>query len=152
MTSLISITIGSLLDVIHGYLPYRVWLPYDSNIAVMFWITSVQQIVTVIFATVISVAQIEIFQNRIHKLIISKTATHMKHSFASSNTRSSLFSEFIRHHLGIYQLVISKSILHILTQSRLIFIYIYQLLTYEIAFVTYNTKLIQIIITDMPKN
>jgi len=105
MTSLISITIGSLLDVIHGYLPYRVWLPYDSNIAVMFWITSVQQIVTVIFATVISVAtetlvsgfiiqtcaQIEIFQNRIHKLIISKTATHMKHSFASSN----IISEFI---------------------------------------------------------
>ncbi|KAH0953405.1 OrE6 [Eciton burchellii] len=117
MSSLTGVTIGSLLNIIHGYLPYRVWLPYDSNIAAMFWITSVQQIVSLIFATIINVAtetlisglimqtcaQIEIFQNRIHKLIISKTATHMKHSFASSNTRSSLFSEFIRHHLGIYE-------------------------------------------------
>jgi len=99
MSSLTGVTIGSLLNIIHGYLPYRVWLPYESNIAAMFWITSVQQIVSLIFATIINVAtetlisglimqtcaQIEIFQNRIHKLIISKTATHMKHSFASSN-------------------------------------------------------------------
>jgi hypothetical protein len=130
MSSLISVTIGSLLDVIHGYLPYRVWLPYDSNIAALFWITSVQQIVTLIFATVINVAtetlvsgfilqtcaQIEIFQNRLQKLIINKTVMYVKRSFASSNTRSSLFSEYIRHHLGIYQLVKSKSVLlHMLT-------------------------------------
>jgi len=127
MSSLTGVTIGSLLNIIHGYLPYRVWLPYDSNIAAMFWITSIQQIITIIFATIINVgtetlvfgfilqtcAQIEIFQNRLHKLIISKTATRMKHSLASSNTRSSLLSEYIRHHLGIYELVISV-LLHIL--------------------------------------
>jgi len=138
MISLTGVTIGSLLNIIHGYLPYRVWLPYDSNIAVMFWITSVQQIVSLIFATVINVGtetlisglilqtctQIEIFQNRLHKLIISKTATRMKHSLASS--RSSLFSEYIRHHLGIYELVIIKSILlHIFIQWRLICIYLH---------------------------
>jgi len=53
MSSLTGVTIGSLLNIIHGYLPYRVWLPYDSNIAAMFWITSVQQIVSLIFATII---------------------------------------------------------------------------------------------------
>jgi len=91
----------------------------------------VQQIVSVIFVTVINVgtetlisglilqtcAQIEIFQNRLRKLIINKTATYMKRSLALSNTRSSLFSEYIRHHLGIYELVVLKSILlRILTQ------------------------------------
>jgi len=114
-----------VLNIIHGYLPYRVWLPYDSNITAVFLITSVQQIVSVIFATVINVgtetlisglilqtcAQIEIFQNRLRKLITSKTAMHMKRSLASSNTTSSLFSEYIRHHLGIYELVVSKSVL-----------------------------------------
>ncbi|KAH0953415.1 OrE7 [Eciton burchellii] len=122
--SVTGVTIGSLLNIIHGYLPYRVWLPYDSNITAMFWITSVQQIISLIYATVINVAtetlisglilqtcaQIEIFQNRLHKFIISKTATHVKHS---SNTRSSIFSEFIRHHLGIYKLVIYAKTLNI---------------------------------------
>ncbi|KAH0953477.1 hypothetical protein HN011_008987, partial [Eciton burchellii] len=37
------------------------------------------------------------------KLIINKTAVYVKRSLALSNTRSSLFSEYIRHHLGIYQ-------------------------------------------------
>jgi len=49
----------------------------------------------------------------------------MKHSFASSNTRSSLFSEFIRHHLGIYELVIYKSVFfHILIQWRVIHLHL----------------------------
>jgi len=122
--SLTGITVASVLNIIHGYLPYRAWLPYDFNITAVFLITSVQQIISLIFATVINVgtetlisglilqmcAQIEIFQNRLRKLIISKTAMHMKR-FASSNATSSLFSECIRHHLGIYELVVSKSVL-----------------------------------------
>ncbi|KAH0953404.1 OrE8 [Eciton burchellii] len=117
MCTVTAVTIVSMFNIIQGYLPSRIWLPYDTNIAALFWITSVQQIVSVIFATIINVAtetlisglilqtcaQIEIFQNRLQKLIISKTITHMKHSLASSNTRSSLFSEYIRHHLGIYE-------------------------------------------------
>jgi len=123
--SVTGVTIASVFNIIHGYLPYRVWLPYDSNTTAVFWIISVQQIVSVIFATVINVgtetlisglilqtcAQIEIFQNRLHKLIINKTARRIKHSLASSNKKSSLFSEYIRHHLGIYELVIFKSVL-----------------------------------------
>jgi hypothetical protein len=165
MCTVTAVTIVSMFNIIQGYLPSRIWLPYDTNIAVLFWITSVQQIVSVIFATIINVAtetlisglilqtcaQIEIFQNRLQKLIISKTITHMKHSLASSNTRSSLFSEYIRHHLGIYELVMSKSIL-LHNNDWYVFIYKYQLLTCEIAFVTCNIKLTQDIIADMPKH
>jgi len=131
--SVTGVTIASVLNIIHGYLPYRVWLPYDYNTTVLFWITSVQQIISVIFVTIINVgtetlvsglilqtcAQIEIFQNRLHKLIISKTATYMKYSFASSYKGRSIFSEYIHHHLGIYELVIFKSVLlHIFAQCR----------------------------------
>ncbi|EZA59463.1 ObirOr5-E25 [Ooceraea biroi] len=116
-TSLTGVTIGSVLNIIQGYLPYRVWLPYDSNIATMFWITSMQQIISLIFATVINVgtetlisgfilqtcAQIEIFQNRLHKLMINQTTAYMKQSLASSCKGTSIFSEYIRHHLKIYE-------------------------------------------------
>lgn len=104
-----------------GLLPYRVWLPYDTNVTVIFWIISVQQIVTIIFTTVINVAtetlvfgfvlqtcaQLEILGSRLRKLMTNNNAVYRQKDIShSSNAKKSIMSQHIRHHLGIYKLVI----------------------------------------------
>ena len=53
-SSVTGTTIGSVLNVMQGHLPYRIWLSYNYTVS-MFWIISIHQIVTLIFATVINV-------------------------------------------------------------------------------------------------
>ncbi|KYM75445.1 Odorant receptor 46a, isoform B [Atta colombica] len=91
-SSVTGVTVRSVLNAMQGQLPYRVWLPYNFNISPMFWITSVQQIITVIFVTIINVgtetlvfglflqtcAQFEIFESRLQKLVTNKTNKLMK--------------------------------------------------------------------------
>nr|XP_012223385.1 PREDICTED: odorant receptor Or2-like [Linepithema humile] len=117
MISVISVTIGSVLNAMQGHLPYRVWLPFDTNTSLIFWITSIQQIVIVIFATFHAIgmetllfglflqtcAQLEIFENRFHKLVINKTASYLKHVPTSLNKDKAILSECIYHHLTIYK-------------------------------------------------
>lgn len=124
-SSVTGVTIRSVLNVIQGHLPYRVLLPYDSNTSPMFWITSVQQIITVIFVTIINVgtetlvfglflqtcAQFEIFESRLRKLVADKTSKLMKNevrylkgSSPSSNEEKAIISKYIQHHLKIYKL------------------------------------------------
>ncbi|KMQ84089.1 odorant receptor isoform a [Lasius niger] len=117
-SSVTGVTVRSVLNVTQGYLPYRIWVPYDTDTSPMFLITSIQQIVTVIFVTIINVgtetlvfglflqtcAQFEIFENRLHKLICNKVAKYLKP--ASSNKERAVISEYIHHHLSIYKLVI----------------------------------------------
>lgn len=121
-SSLTGVTIGSILNVFNGYLPYRVWLPYDVNISLLFWITSIQQIITLIFGTIINVgtetlifgfilqtcAQIEIFQDRLEKLISNQRVTYDEHLVASPCKKDAKISEYVRHHLSIYKLVTCK--------------------------------------------
>lgn len=109
-----------------GYLPYRIWVPYDTDTSPMFLITSIQQIITVVFVTIINVgtetlvfglflqtcAQFEIFENRLRKLISNKIAKYLKP--ASSNKKRAIISEYIYHHLSIYKLVILESIFYAL--------------------------------------
>ncbi|EFN79923.1 Odorant receptor 46a, isoform A [Harpegnathos saltator] len=100
-----------------GLLPYRVWLPYDPNVTLMFWITSIQQIMSVIFATVVNVgtetlifgfflqtcAQLEILGSRLRKFVASSTTRrHRKDVPPSTNAAKSMISQQIRHHLSIY--------------------------------------------------
>ncbi|XP_072762547.1 uncharacterized protein [Anoplolepis gracilipes] len=113
--SVTGVTIRSVLNVTQGYLPYRVWVPYDTDTSPMFMITSIQQIVTLVFATIINVgtetlvfglclqtcAQFEIFENRLHKLISNKIAKYLKP--ASSTKKKTIISEYIHHHLSIYK-------------------------------------------------
>ncbi|XP_067203544.1 odorant receptor 46a-like isoform X2 [Linepithema humile] len=113
----ISVTIGSVLDTMQGHLPYRVWLPFDTNTSLIFWIISIQQIVTVAIAGLINAgmetlvfglflqtcAQLEIFENRLHKLVINTTASYLKHVPASLNKYKTMLSECIYHHLTIYK-------------------------------------------------
>lgn len=118
MTSLTGVTIGSILSIMQGQLPCRIWLPWDYNISLVFWIISIQQIISLIFGTVINVgtetlvfglfiqtcAQLEIFENRLYKLINDKTVRYMSHSLSLSNeSKISGISECIRHHLIIYK-------------------------------------------------
>lgn len=91
----------------------------------MFWITSIQQIITVVFVTIINVgtetlvfglflqtcAQFEIFESRLRKLVINKTNKLMKneekylgHSCSSSNKEEAVISKYVYHHLKIYKL------------------------------------------------
>nr|XP_012223384.1 PREDICTED: LOW QUALITY PROTEIN: odorant receptor 46a, isoform A-like [Linepithema humile] len=116
-SSVTGVTVRSVLNVMQGHLPYRVWLPYDYNVFPMFWIVSIQQIVAVVFVTIINVgtetlvfglflqtcAQLEIFETRLHKLIINRTSKYLKHVSASSDKKKEIISEYIRHHLSIYK-------------------------------------------------
>ncbi|KAF3054600.1 Odorant receptor 028 [Nylanderia fulva] len=114
-SSVTGVTVRSVLNVTQGYLPYRIWVPYDTNTSPMFLITSIQQIVTVVFVTIINVgtetlvfglflqtcAQFEIFENRLRILISNKIAKYLKP--VSSNKGKAIISEYIHHHLSIYK-------------------------------------------------
>ncbi|XP_012059521.1 PREDICTED: putative odorant receptor 71a [Atta cephalotes] len=110
-------TIGSVLNVMQGYLPYRIWLPCNYNVSTIFWTISIHQMVTTIFATMINVgtetlvfglilqtcAQFEILENRLHKLIINKTVKYLEHASCLLNENKADLSECICHHLSIYK-------------------------------------------------
>ncbi|XP_012059527.1 PREDICTED: putative odorant receptor 71a [Atta cephalotes] len=117
MSSLTGVTIGSVVNIMQGYLPYRIWLPFNYTIPLAFWTISIHQIVTLIFATMINVstdilvfglflhtcAQFEIFESRLHKLVISKTINYLGNAISSLNKDKTEISECIRHHLSIYK-------------------------------------------------
>lgn len=118
MSSVTGVTIKSILNVMQDQLPYKVWLPFNTNVSLIFWITSIQQIVTVIFATFINIgtetlvfglflqtcAQFEIFECRLHKLVTDKIK--FTEQFPTlSNKKKIKISDYIHHHLSIYKLV-----------------------------------------------
>ncbi|XP_019698823.2 odorant receptor 46a isoform X3 [Harpegnathos saltator] len=121
-SSVTGVTVRSVLNAMQGILPYRVWLPYDSTLSLAFWITSIQQIISVIFATIINVgtetlvfglilqtcAQLEIFERRLHKLVIGRTtgkAAGEQPGWSSADPplHEEMISGYIRHHLRIYE-------------------------------------------------
>ncbi|CAL1679065.1 unnamed protein product [Lasius platythorax] len=117
MSSLTSVTIRSVLQVMENQLPYRIWMPYNCNKSPIFWIISIQQIISVLFAAFISVgtetlvfglflqtcAQFEIFESRLRKLLANKTTKCLGYSSASSDNKRLIISEYIHHHLSIYK-------------------------------------------------
>lgn len=119
VSSFTGIIIGSVLNVIQGHLPCRIWLPYNINTSLFFWIISIQQMLSIFFASVINVgtetlifglflqtcAQFEIFENRLCKLVASKTTKCLKYSSVPSDNERLIISEYVHHHLSIYKLV-----------------------------------------------
>ncbi|KYN07118.1 Putative odorant receptor 71a [Cyphomyrmex costatus] len=117
MTSITGITIGSVVNIMQGYLPYRIWLPFNYSVPLAFWIISIHQVVTIILATMINVstdflifglflhtcAQLEIFESRLHKLVIKKTIRCLENAVSSLNKDKIGISECIHHHLSIYK-------------------------------------------------
>ncbi|KAL6431328.1 hypothetical protein ACFW04_007173 [Cataglyphis niger] len=83
----------------------------------MFLITSIQQILSVCFASIINVgtetlvfglflqtcAQFEIFESRLHKLIANKTIKCLGYPSVQSDNGRLIISECIHHHLTIYK-------------------------------------------------
>ncbi|XP_012059525.1 PREDICTED: odorant receptor Or2-like [Atta cephalotes] len=115
--SLTGVTIGSVLNIMNGQLPCRIWLPLDYNVSLVFWIISIQQVIAICFGTIINVAtetlvfgliletcaQLEIFENRLHKLINKKTIKYLGNALYSLNEDKTGISKCIRHHLSIYK-------------------------------------------------
>ncbi|XP_011258852.1 odorant receptor 4 [Camponotus floridanus] len=108
-------TIRSIINITQGRLPFRVWLPYDCNKPLMFWITFVHQFITSIFATIISVGtdtlicglflqtcvQFEIFECRL-QLAINTKAQCPEYFSQISSDKGKTMSKYIKHHLSIY--------------------------------------------------
>ncbi|XP_024886867.1 odorant receptor 2a-like, partial [Temnothorax curvispinosus] len=115
--SITGLTLGSILNAMHGHLPYRVWLPWNYDIPLVFWIISIHQILTLLFACIINVgtetlvlglliqtcAQLEIFESRLHKFIINKTVKDLGHTLSTSNKNEVGISECVHYHLSIYK-------------------------------------------------
>ncbi|XP_072767709.1 odorant receptor 4-like isoform X1 [Anoplolepis gracilipes] len=115
-SSITSFTIRSVINITQGNLPLRVWLPYDFNEPLMFWITSIHQILSLIFAAIINTGtetlifglflqtcvQFEIFECRL-QLAINKTAQCQEYfSHTSSNIERTMISRYVSHHIKIY--------------------------------------------------
>ena len=117
MISLTGVIIGSVLNIMQEQLPCRIWLPLNYNVSLVFWIISIQQVIAIIAGTIINVGtetlvfgliletcvQLEIFENRLHKLINNKTVKYLKNAFCSLNEDKTEISKCIRHHLSIYK-------------------------------------------------
>jgi len=88
----------------------------DYNVSLVFWIISIQQVIAICFGTIINVAteilvfgliletcaQLEIFENRLHKLINKKTVKYLGNALCLNEDKTGI-SKCIRHHLSIYK-------------------------------------------------
>ncbi|KYQ56696.1 Putative odorant receptor 45a [Trachymyrmex zeteki] len=153
-SSVTGTTIGSVLNVMQGHLPYRIWLPCNYNVSTTFWIISIHQIITLIFATVINVgtetlvfglilqtcAQFEILESRLHKLIINKTIKYLgRESFLLAEMINDVFSPviFIQFCISIlvlcsaaYYLSSNVTLLNVLNFATYVFCLFVQIYVY----------------------
>ncbi|XP_032667629.1 odorant receptor 46a-like isoform X2 [Odontomachus brunneus] len=154
MGSFSTSNIQSVLKVMEGILPYEMWTPYDLSLFLPNLITGIQQMITMFLATVINVAtetlifgmllqtcaQLEIFERRLHKLVVNKTdrlvGKHHK-SFPDTSTshKEEMISGHIRHHLIIYKYAetLNSVFNPILFVQFFISIYILCMLVYYVA-------------------
>ncbi|XP_072761972.1 odorant receptor 4-like isoform X2 [Anoplolepis gracilipes] len=109
ISSLTSFTIRSVINIMQGHLPFRVWLPYDSNEPLIFLITSIYQIITAIFSSIIHAGtdtlifgfflqtciQFEIFECRL-QLAINKTARYKEYSHTSPDKEKTIMSGYAK--------------------------------------------------------
>lgn len=81
--SVTGVVLGGLLNTLEGHLPFRMWLPYDYTSLFLFWFTSIQELMAIIFGGIVNVAtettvlgfclqicaQIEILKHRLQKMM-----------------------------------------------------------------------------------
>ncbi|KAL6431347.1 hypothetical protein ACFW04_007176 [Cataglyphis niger] len=112
--------IGGMLNILEGQLPYRMWVPYDYTSPRLFWFTSIQELVAIIFGTIVNVAtettvlgfclqicaQIEILKHRLQKMMKSskKEKENPRISLNDTSNETGRLSEHILHHLCIIRL------------------------------------------------
>ncbi|GAB1867166.1 Odorant receptor [Camponotus japonicus] len=110
--------LGGMFNILEGELPYRMWVPYDYTSPLLFWFTSIQEVVAVIFGTIVNVAtettvlgfclqicaQIEILKHRLQKMMKSSKKEETPISLNDASNGTDRFSEHILHHLCIIRL------------------------------------------------
>ncbi|KAM0729155.1 Odorant receptor Or1 [Formica fusca] len=110
--------IGGVLNILEGQLPYRMWVPYDCTLPILFWFTSIQELVAIIFGTIVNVAtettvlgfclqicaQIEILKHRLQKMTKPSEEKSSRISLNDASNKTSRLSEHILHHLCIIRL------------------------------------------------
>ncbi|KAL0112582.1 hypothetical protein PUN28_012114 [Cardiocondyla obscurior] len=113
--SVTGLTVGSIINILHGHLPYRIWLPWNYSMR-MFYILAAHQMITLAFAATIDVgtetivfglfiqtcAQLEIFEDRLRKLIINKTSKYLGRTCSLKKEKTNI-SDYIHYHLSIYK-------------------------------------------------
>lgn len=112
--------IGGMLNILEGQLPYRTWVPYDYTSPLLFWFTSIQELVAIIFGTIVNVAtettvlgfclqicaQIEILKHRLQRMMKSSEKKKTPRiSLNDASNETGRLSEHILHHLCIIRFV-----------------------------------------------
>ncbi|CAL1679070.1 unnamed protein product [Lasius platythorax] len=122
-TSLASISatgtiMGGVLNILEDQLPYRTWVPYDYTLPILFWITSIQEFMAIIFGTIVNVAtettvlgfclqicaQLEILKHRLLRMAKEKEEETSRISLNDASNETGRLSEHILHHLCIIRL------------------------------------------------
>lgn len=119
--SVMSALIGGTLYMLNGQIPYGfVWVPWDCTSFVIFFFTSLQEIIAVIVATLINLAtetlvlgfclqicaRFEILKHRLQKMIKHnmKEGT-LTSSLKNTSNKPSRLSDHVSHHLCIIRFV-----------------------------------------------
>jgi hypothetical protein len=119
MVSLTGGVTGAMLDTFKSELPYNVWVPYNYDSSVSLWLTSLQETIGVILATIVNVAtetsvlgfclqmcaQLEILQHRLQRMADSTEGTLEYFPNHTSDKVSNRLSEHVCHHLTIIRFV-----------------------------------------------
>lgn len=112
---------AGVLDILKGQLPYNMWVPWDCTPFLLFWFTSLQEIVAVIVGTIVNVAtetivlgfslqtcaQFEILKHRLQRIVTRSEEEIFLNSISSNTTsrKTNKLSEHVSHHLRIIRFV-----------------------------------------------
>jgi len=115
-----AVTAG-MLDVLEGQLPYNMWVPWNCTSFFSFLFTSLQEIISLIVATIVNIAtetivlgfclqlcaQFEILEQRLQRMVKCREEEIFSKSSLNKVSREiSKLSKHISHHLCIIRFVI----------------------------------------------
>ncbi|XP_012059597.1 PREDICTED: putative odorant receptor 85d [Atta cephalotes] len=133
-----------MLDILEGQLPYNMWVPWNCTSFFSFLFTSLQEIISLIVATIVNIAtetivlgfclqlcaQFEILEHRLQRMVKRREEEIFPKSSLNKVSREiSKLSKHISHHLCIIRLagtingIYSKVIFVQFFVSILIFVY-----------------------------
>ncbi|KAG5314776.1 OR4 protein, partial [Acromyrmex insinuator] len=106
--------IGEVLTALQGELPYRIWVPYDYTPILLFWLTSLHEMLALIFGTFVNIAtetlllgfclqicaQLELFTRRLQRIVESDKNKEACNLLTNVPKRNRL-SEHVYYHLHI---------------------------------------------------
>lgn len=146
--------IGGLFNTLEGHLPFKMWVPYDYTPPFLFWFTSIQELVALIFATIVNIAtettvlgfclqicaQIEILKHRLQRIKPSEKKETPRISLHDESNKTRL-SEHILHHLCIIRFV-NKQMIQLFYIPIFFVLNILNNVMYMIHNISYSTFLI----------